>query len=147
MQKGKKSREAGKGRNKVKRVGGKMGKETTKDKACVGTTVQEELEQPQKGHGDAWEGAAVQEPASVPRGDYRGKQKSTRGTPGETPACVRPQTTVGLKSPGPETQFTKNQMPKKINREASRTHALSIVDRSRICFASYEQINSIDECT
>ena len=51
MQKGKKSREAGKGRNKVKRVGGKMGKETTKDKACVGTIVQEELEQPQKGHG------------------------------------------------------------------------------------------------
>ena len=73
VQKGKKSTEAGEGRNKVERVGGKMGKETTKDKACVGTTVQEELEQPQKGHSDAWEGAAVQEPARVPKGDYRGK--------------------------------------------------------------------------
>ena len=73
MQKGKKSTEAGEGRNKVERVGGKMGKETTKDKACVGTTVQEELEQPQKGHSDAWEGAAVQEPARVPKGDYIGK--------------------------------------------------------------------------
>ena len=31
------------------------------------------LEQSQKGHGDAWEGAAVQEPARVPKGDYRGK--------------------------------------------------------------------------
>ena len=110
VQKGKKSREAGKGRNKVKRVGGKMGKETTKDKACVGTTVQEELEQPQKGHGDAWEGAAVQEPASVPRGDYRGKQRkkdprnsrrnsSLHAAPNHSGAEItRPRNTVHKKS-------------------------------------------------
>lgn len=113
MQKVKKSTEAEEGRNKVKSVGGKMGKETTQDKACIGTAVQEGLEQPQKGHRDAWEGAAVQEPASVPKGDYRGKQRKKDPRNSRREACLLPGTTVGLKSPGPETQFINIKRPEK----------------------------------
>lgn len=79
----------------------------------------------------------------------RGFTEANKGEKGpklqERPACC-PGTTVGLKSPGPETQFINIKRPEK-SAEASRTKALSIADRSRICFASYEQINSVDECT
>lgn len=122
-----------------------MGKETTQDRACIGTAVQEGLEQPQKGTVMRGRELLCKNLPACPKGiTEANKGKRTRETPGGGLPAAR--NTVGLKSPGPETQFLKHQTPRKISREASRTKALSIADRSRICFASYEQINSVDEC-
>lgn len=108
-----------------------MGKETTRTEDMSDTQCRRG-NWPQKGHRDAWEGAAVQEPASVPKG-------ITEANKGKGPeklqeeACLLPEH-VGAEIARPGNTVHKHQTPRKISREASRTKALSIADRSRICF-------------
>lgn len=84
----------------------------------------------------------------MPKGDYRGEQRKKDLRNSRRNSNLRAALNhSGAEITRPRNTVHKNQTPRKINRKSSRTHALSIVDRSRICFASYEQINSIDECT
>lgn len=62
---------------------------------------------------------------------------------GDTQKPRAPETQGGrrlwwLKSARPTNAVHKNQEPGKINRAASRTNAICVVDKSRVCFASYQ---------
>lgn len=82
-------------------------------------------------------GAESQEALSMRNREHRGEQKPrVPETQGGAPLSL-------LKSARPTNAVQKNQKAGKVNRAASRTNTICVVDKSRICFTLYPQIDTV----